>query len=66
MTKEQEQKAVAWYQSKGFTAGTTVFGVYVEVWNEKLDQCIDVYVDDLEVALRANSWDKEQQHETTN
>jgi hypothetical protein len=64
MTKEQ--KAVAWYQSKGFTAGTTVFGVYVEVWNEKLDECIDVYVDDLEVSLRANSWDKEQQHETTN
>lgn len=64
MTKEQ--KAVAWYQSKGFTAGTTVFGIYVEVWNEKLDECIDVYVDDLEVTLRANSWDKEQQHETTN
>jgi hypothetical protein len=62
MTKEQ--KAVAWYQSKGFTAGTTVFGVYVEVWNEQLDQCIEVYVDDLEITLRANSWDKEQQHET--
>jgi len=60
----QEQKAVAWYQGKGFTAGTTVFGIYVEVWNEQLEDCIEVYVDNLEVSLRANLWDKEQQHET--
>jgi hypothetical protein len=25
-----------------------------------------VYVDNLEVSLRANLWDKEQQHETIN
>jgi hypothetical protein len=62
----QEQKAVAWYQGKGFTAGSNVFGVYVEVWNEQLDECIEVYVDNLEVSLRANLWDKEQQHETIN
>jgi hypothetical protein len=60
----QEQKAVAWYQIKGFYAGSNVFGVYVEVWNEQLDECIEVYVDNLEVSLRANLWDKEQQHET--
>lgn len=63
----QEQKAVAWYQSKGFTAENTVFGVCVEVWNEQLEECIEVYVDNLEVGFRAKLWDKlGQQYETTN
>ena len=62
----QIEKAHAWFKSNGYSTtiddhvlNATVC-LTIQVWNDTLEDSIDVYLDQEEIAHRAELWDEQQ------
>lgn len=56
----QTEKAHAWLQSKGYASHMFETDLYVTLWNNALDEPIDIHVSTAEIEYRADLWDSQQ------
>ena len=57
----QTEKAQAWFRTNGYTAELTYdMELSVTVWNDPLEESIEVHVSDYEIEFRAKLWDEQQ------
>ena len=57
----QTEKAQAWFRTNGYTAELTHdMELSVTVWNDPLEESIEVHVSDYEIEFRAKLWDEQQ------
>lgn len=60
-------KAYAWFMHHGYSVNLVVDMMSIQVWNDTLEDSIDVYLDQEEITHRAELWDeikKEQSNQT--
>ena len=61
----QIEKAHAWFKANGYTSTkdwddrNDKASLCVQVWNDTLEDSIDVYIDDSEIEFRAELWDEQ-------
>jgi hypothetical protein len=67
----QIEKAHAWFKSNGYSTtiddhvlNATVC-LTIQVWNDTLEDSIDVYLDQEEIEFRAKLWDEQQNSNQT-
>lgn len=62
----QTEKAQAWFRTNGYTAELTYdMELSVTVWNDPLEESIEVHVSDYEIEFRARLWDEQQNSNQT-
>jgi hypothetical protein len=62
----QIEKAQAWFRTNGYTAELTFdMDLCVNVWNDSLEESIEVHVSDYEIEYRAELWDSQQETNQT-
>ena len=53
-------KAHAWFIHHGYSVNLVVDTMSIQVWNDTLEDSIDVYLDQEEITHRAELWDEQQ------
>ena len=53
-------KAHAWFMHHGYSVNLVVDTMSIQVWNDTLEDSIDVYLDQEEITHRAELWDEQQ------
>lgn len=53
-------KAYAWFMHHGYSVNLVVDMMSIQVWNDTLEDSIDVYLDQEEITHRAELWDEQQ------
>jgi hypothetical protein len=61
---EELIKAHSWFVSHGYTVNLVVDMMSIQVWNDTLEDSIDVYLDREEITYRAQLWDEQQSNQT--
>jgi len=56
----QIEKAQAWFKTNDYTASISDTDLYVTVWNNSLEESIDIHVSTAEIQYRADLWDTQQ------
>ena len=56
----QTEKAHAWFMHHGYSVNLVVDMMSIQVWNDTLEDSIDVYLDQEEITHRAELWDEQQ------
>jgi hypothetical protein len=56
----QIEKAQAWFKTNDYTASISDTDLYVTVWNNSLEESIDIHVSTAEIQYRADLWDAQQ------
>lgn len=60
----QIEKAQAWFKANDYTASISDTDLYVTVWNNSLEESIDIHVSTAEIQYRADLWDTNQTQPT--
>lgn len=58
-------KAHAWFMHHGYSVNLVVDMMSIQVWNDTLEDSIDVYLDQEEITHRAELWDEQQNSNQT-
>ena len=56
----QIEKAHAWFKSNGYYTSQGDIHLSIQVWNDSLENSIEIYLDMEEIEYRAELWDSQQ------
>jgi len=61
----QIEKAHAWFKSNGYHTNQGDIHLSIQVWNDSLENSIEIYLDMEEIEYRAELWDSQQETNQT-